>query len=380
MNKYTLTRLRDDVLLCNLNDLAAQDRTITANLLAHMAEVDVRRLFAPAGYSSMHAYCVEKLGLSDDAAFKRLQVARQARRFPQVYVALAEGHVHLTGLNLLAPHLTAENVDDLLARAKHLRKPEIELLVARRFPRAELQRLDDGICALPRLAPAQVGSGSNGASIAPGDDTLARSDAALAPAQAGALLAPAQVVAEPRPRVAPITAERFAVQVTIDRATHDKLRHAQALLGHTVPSGDVAQVLDRALDALIVQLEKRKLGATARPREPRPTLGKRTIPAHVRRAVWKRDDGRCTFVGDDGHRCATRTFLEFDHVVPVARGGAATAGQIRLLCRTHNQHEAERLFGKHFMEGKRASERGELSGSVSDRPPGSRIGAALAPG
>lgn len=380
MNKYTLTRLRDDVLLCSLNDLAAQDRTITANLLAYMAEVDLRRLFAPAGYSSMHAYCVEKLGLSDDAAFKRLQVARQARRFPQVYVALAEGRVHLSGLNLLAPHLTAENVDELLAAARHRRKSEIELLVARRFPRVEVQRLDDGICALSRLAPAQVGGGAADAAPALGDVSQAPADAAPAPAQVGGLVAPAKVVAEPRPRVAPITAERFAVQVTIDRATHDKLRHAQALLGHTVPSGDVFQVLDRALDALIDQLEKRKLGAASKPREPRPSLGKRTIPAHVRRAVWKRDGGWCTFVGDDGHRCDTRTLLEFDHVVPVALGGDATAEQIRLLCRTHNQHEAERLFGKHFMEGKRARDRSNGETHVSDRPPGTRIGAALAPG
>jgi len=69
-----------------------------------------------------------------------------------------------------------------------------------------------------------------------------------------------------RGRVAPLSAERFALQVTIEKDTHDKLRYAQALLSHQLPSGDIAQVVDRALDALIAQLEKQKFAATARPR------------------------------------------------------------------------------------------------------------------
>src|SRR5215203_7049015 len=104
MKTYRLTEVSDDVLLRGLASLVAQDRTTTANLLAHMAEVDARRLFAPAGYASMHASCVEKLGLSDDATWKRLQVAKRARVFPQIYAALAEGRVHLSGLTLLVPH------------------------------------------------------------------------------------------------------------------------------------------------------------------------------------------------------------------------------------------------------------------------------------
>jgi 5-methylcytosine-specific restriction endonuclease McrA len=154
--------------------------------------------------------------------------------------------------------------------------------------------------------------------------------------------------------VTPLAPERFALQVTISKSTHDKLRHAQELLSHAVPSGDVADVLDRALDALIGQLEKRKCGATDRPRTGRqrkPT--KRCIPAHVKRAVWERDRGQCTFVGDTGLRCASRKFLEYDHADLIARGGTATVDSIRLLCRSHNQYEAERTFGDGFMHEKR---------------------------
>src|SRR5262249_16520070 len=137
------------------------------------------------------------------------------------------------------------------------------------------------------------------------------------------LSAPARI--EPRPKMTPLAPERFALQLTIGQGTHDKLRYAQELLGHQVPSGDVAHVLDLALDALIEKLEKRKFAATRRPPGSRKaSTRKRHIPAEVKRTVWERDGGRCTFVSAAGQRCPSRTRLEYDHVVPVARGGRST--------------------------------------------------------
>ena len=100
MHSYTLAHVRDDVLLRDLAALVAQERLTTATLLAHIAEVDLRRLYVPAGYSSMHAYCVEGLRLSEDAAYKRIQAARAARQFPSLFTALAEGRLHLTAVCL----------------------------------------------------------------------------------------------------------------------------------------------------------------------------------------------------------------------------------------------------------------------------------------
>jgi hypothetical protein len=159
--------------------------------------------------------------------------------------------------------------------------------------------------------------------------------------------------------VAPIAPQRFGLQLTMNQATHDKLRHVQALLGHQIPSGDVVQVLDYALDAAIERLEKRKLAATQRPRPKgrRPAAGKRTVPARVKRAVWARDSGRCTFVSETGRRCPARKCLEFDHIEEVARGGEASVQDIRLRCRAHNQYQAECTFGAGFMEQKREEAR-----------------------
>jgi len=148
-----------------------------------------------------------------------------------------------------------------------------------------------------------------------------------------------------RPLVAPLAPERYKIQFTASRETHDKLRYAQNLLRHIVPTGDVGAVFDRALSALIDQLEKQKCAATSHLRESRGGApGSRHIPAAVRREVWRRDEGRCAFVGARG-RCAERGFLEFHHVVPFAAGGAADATNIELRCRAHNLYEADVFFG-----------------------------------
>jgi hypothetical protein len=60
----------------------------------------------------------------------------------------------------------------------------------------------------------------------------------------------------------------------------------------------------------------------------------------VKREVWLRDRGRCTFVGPSGHRCRERRYVQFDHGIPFMHGGPPTAGNIRLLCAIHNRHEA----------------------------------------
>jgi hypothetical protein len=177
--------------------------------------------------------------------------------------------------------------------------------------------------------------------------------------------------------VRPLGPARYQIQVTVSADTHAKFRRAQDLLRHAIPNGDPAAVLDRALTVLLDRLERTKCAATGSPRsagsgkrpqsrrtasldeqptnapqsplegaqesgrKPQREAGRRprTIPANVRRVVWARDGGQCTFVGSSG-RCVERGFLEFHHRVPYAAGGATTTGNVALLCRAHNAHAA----------------------------------------
>jgi hypothetical protein len=146
------------------------------------------------------------------------------------------------------------------------------------------------------------------------------------------------------------------VQFTIGKESHDKLRRLQALLRREIPDGDPGAIVDRALTLLLEKVEKTKLGAAAKPRPDPIRLGadrqlrtpivpSRHTPRHIQRAVSQRDGGQCGFISRDGHRCTERTFLEFHHIVPYARGGLATVENISLRCRRHNQYEADLVFG-----------------------------------
>ena len=111
MKPYSLSHLADHVLLRDLATLVSQDRVTAAAMLAHLAEVDARKLYLPAAYPSMYMYCLKELHFSEDAAFKRIQVARTARQFPAIFTAVADGRLHLSAVVLLAPHLTPETAD-----------------------------------------------------------------------------------------------------------------------------------------------------------------------------------------------------------------------------------------------------------------------------
>jgi 5-methylcytosine-specific restriction endonuclease McrA len=349
---YSLTHLSGPALLRDCETVHARERGDTAEAIAHIAEVDARREYVPAGYDSMFAYCVGRLRLSLDAAFKRIKVARAARRFPAILGAVAAGELHLSSVVLLAPHLTEGTAAELLAAASHKTKAEVERLVAERFPRPDMLAWveetpgSSAARAAEQQAPGPVAEPSS--SQTPGFDA-----AQQAPGPVGSM---AQVVGRrPRPTVKPLSSESFGLQVTLGKDTHDLLRYAQELLSHQIPSGDLAAVLDRVLRMAVHQLERRKFAATDRPGRGRRrgTSGSRHIPAAVKRAVWERDQGRCTFTSEAGHRCEARRMLEFDHVDPVCRGGQATVAGIRLRCRAHNQYEAERMLGAEFMREKR---------------------------
>ena len=162
-----------------------------------------------------------------------------------------------------------------------------------------------------------------------------------------------RVEAVPQAKAEPMAARRYGLQVMLDQEAHDDLVPCQELLGHGSPAAEIGAVLGRALKALARELEKQKFAATDRPKKPRQTQSPRDIPAHMRRTVAERDGHRCTFVSDSGHRCPARSPIEYDHIVPVARGGQTTVDNLRLRCRAHNQFTAEQAFGQKFMEHKR---------------------------
>lgn len=340
-NVFSLVdQLSDQDLVAQVKLLAQGERDATASLIAHLAVLDERGLYRAEGYSSTFTYCLQVLHLSEHAAYGRIEAARAARRYPIILELLANGSVNLTTVMLLAPHLTRENHVGVLQAARHQRKRHVEEIVARLRPQPAVPSSIRRLPAPNRTLESPSGAECDAARLDSSDEV------------------PLLTLATPiRPAVvAPLAPERYKVQFTASVEMHEKLRLTQELLRHQIPDGDIAQVIDRALSALLKDLKRQKFAATDQPntrisgRVPgdRSAASRtRQIPAEVRRKVWVRDGGRCAFVAQNGHRCTERGFLEFHHVVPYSAGGEATADNIQLRCRAHNGFEAELFFGQH---------------------------------
>jgi hypothetical protein len=321
--------LSDQELLGRVREAVTDERRATARLIALLAEVDSRRLYLGEGCSSLFTYCTQALHLSEHAAYNRIESARAARRFPVILELVECAAVTLTAVRLLAPHLTDANHCDVLERARHKPKREIELLVATLHPQADVP-------SIVRKLPARAMSIAEPAvqHAMPTTDVTASGDTppiALPPAR------PAEVK--------PLAPERYKIQFTISCETYEKLRQVQDLLRHTVPNGDPAVIFEKALTLLRAELERTRFAATKRPRPSRRSdATSRYIPAAIKRSVWNRDGGRCAFNGSHG-RCTETGFLEYHHVLPFAEGGDTSVSNLELRCRAHNQYEASLWFG-----------------------------------
>jgi hypothetical protein len=330
----SVSTLSDDELLRRLSKLLQQSRRVESELVAHIGEVDARRLYAEKGSPSMFVYCTGVLHLSEPEAYLRITVARASRKHPVLLEMLADGRLHLTGIAKLAQHLTEDNRDTLLARAAGKTKRQIDGLVA------ELSPKPDVTATMRKLPERRKKKKPTSSSRELRPDGVAKPNSAAAPA---------------RPAVVEATAPaRYKIQFTASEELRDKLERLRALMRYSVPDGDLATIIEEAVTEKLERLESKRYAKAKAPRksveETDTSPSSRYIPAVVKRAVCARDKQQCTFVGENGRRCAERHRLEFHHHKPYGYGGDHSANNIALMCRAHNAYLAERDYGKDVME------------------------------
>jgi hypothetical protein len=368
-----LQSISDDELLHRLAQLMHDSRRVESDLVAHIAEVDGRRLYAREASPSMFAYCTEVLHLSEAEAYLRIAAARASREHPMLLTMLAEGRLHLTAIAKLAPHLTRDNREALLKRASHRSKRQIEELVAELCPRPDAPAL---MRKLPesreRTRPTPAAPiGPDGAAVSgllPPSGAVATQEPQLGPDGVGRSRAPAAASAA---HVEPLAPARYRVQFTASAELHDKLERLRALMRSKVPDGDLAAIIDEAVTEKLERLEARRFAATKAPRsrlsETDTSPRSRHIPAAVRRAVRERDGNRCGFVDEQGRRCTARERLEFHHRHPFGFGGDHSPGNVRLMCPMHNRFLAEHDYGAEAMSRHRRSANGTSEASTPSR-------------
>ena len=380
----------------------------------------------------MFVYCMQALHLSEAEAYRRITVARAARKHAVLLAMLRDGRIHMSGMALLVPVLTPENRDAVLERATHKSKRQIEQLVAELAPRPDVPSVmrklprprpaplsgaadggDQGFGRIPELVPGKVGardmasavpqwrdrgtlaedSAPEGLKLAPGAGAVAQG-IELVPGTVAASTAPQLVpgtagspasAASRRAVVEPLSPGRYKIQFTASAELHDQLERLAALMRSEVPDGDIAAIIQQAVAEKLARLEARRFAKTAAPRKSdrgkatsckavssgnssRPS---RHMPAAVRRAVRARDAERCRFVDEQDRRCSERHGLEFHHRRPYGMGGDHSPENISLLCPAHNRYLAELDYGRAAVKGKAAIKGRQIPHEGTPRAPAS---------
>src|SRR5687767_4685866 len=160
-----LTELSDAELLTATRGLVGRSNQLLSSLLEHLAEVEARGIHRARACASLYTYCIYELRFSEDEAFRRISAARLVRRFPALLDAIATGELHLTGLLMLGPHLTPDNLVEVLALAKHRTKKELARLVRHLDPLPQVPSRIEPLGPAPShlFSPAPTWSQSVGA-------------------------------------------------------------------------------------------------------------------------------------------------------------------------------------------------------------------------
>jgi hypothetical protein len=388
-----LAHLSNSELLANTRGLVGKSNQVFAALLAHLAEVDARGLHRTRACASLYTYCIYELRFSEDAAARRAGAAKLVKRFPLLLGAIANGELHLTGLLLLGPHLTAENIVEVLGRAKYRTKKELGKLVRELHPLPLVPDLVEPLRPLPAslrrptweqfvsaYAPAvrELPSGQRPSDWAnhEGDATLT-SEATVEPVSStSSLPAPARVERPWLARPSVTGPQQYQVQFSTTEEHVQLIERAKALLARQARGKSLGELHLQAMKLLVAALEKQKFATTERPRkrgaaptralpensttrpqspthEPAPRQRGRHVPAEVRRAVFERDGAQCSYVDERGERCREMRDLELHHRQPFGKRGPHTVENVTVHCSAHNALAAELDFGRQYMAERR---------------------------
>jgi 5-methylcytosine-specific restriction endonuclease McrA len=297
--------LSNETLLRNTHTLVAEERKLTTEVLWYLHEIQVRRLYAEKGYSSLFEFAVKELAYSPAAAGRRIAAMRLLADIPEIEPALQKGDVTLSTLSTVQSFI--QRKDSAVSRQE---KKELVLALQGKS-RRECEKV------LIKLDP---------------------------------------VAALPKDRERVVSPTQTEIRFVADDELMEKFQKIKELDGHVLSNPSYLEFFHRVADIALQKLDRAsnnsnslKVGGPTPPAELKASANPRYIPAALKREVWRRDRSQCTYQSSDGRKCASRFALEIDHVEPLAMGGKTEISNLRLLCRAHNQQQAVFKLGPQQM-------------------------------
>ncbi len=311
-----LKLLSNDFLLNQTRALVAEERKLTTRILWHLREIEDRRLFADRGYPSLFEMCVREFGYSEATAGRRIAAMRLLRELPELEKKLESGELKIGQVSQVQGFLSAEKRE----QGKAYSLQEKRELIARIEGKSTRETERELISISPRSAGVKE-------------------------------------------KERAVSATETEIRFIADEKLLLKLKRLQELGAHRLgPGSRYADLIGWLADLGLAKLDPEITKPAKKSIEPaqkapdtdvslsalrptvsvRKTLHSRYIPATVKRQIWARDQGCCTYVDPkSGRRCGSRSLIQIDHIRPLALGGLSEdPASLRLLCFQHNQLEA----------------------------------------
>ncbi len=391
----SLAGLSDSELIRRTHRLDEIERDTVLSIIFHLLEIEKRGLYRERGCPSLFYFCIRSLGYSRSTAARRVRVVRCMRDYPEVRDMLSVGKINPCTVSMISGVLKPGNSKQLLSEVMGRSSRDVEAIVARYNPKLSVMDRVSTVYVRTELVLPESGDGAGGArggesgvGIGPNVGTKEPRASVDNPAEDGGGGESVRVNHGGKrgntcedadiSRRCDVLEKRLKIVFGVDPGFMNKVDQVKELLSARHPKGlDFETMFESLMDEYIerhspeARMKRRKMRAAKAEKSQKTTNGpqaargkdhgtvkervdgpenSRFIPRSVRDEVFTRDIGQCTFVGLDGTRCESRWNLEIDHIVPYSRGGGNKAGNLRLLCPEHNRLEAERAYGKEFMQ------------------------------
>ena len=341
-----LKLLSNEFLLNQTRALAAEERKLTTRMLWHLREIEERRLFAERGYPSLFEMCVRELGYSEATAQRRIAAMRLIREIPELQTKLESGELKMGQVSQVQGFLRAERREQGRSYSLQEKKDLIARIEGKSTRETERE--------LTSISPQSAG--------------VKEKERAISATETEIRFIADEALLDKLKRLQELGSHRFEARSkyadlfhwladlglaklepkSVELETAAPHPAEESLLSTLKPSVSVHDSSTNAIEHSVqdTSTTAMELIEPMSTEKPQKRSLSRYIPAAIKRRVWTRDGGCCTFVDPkSGRRCGSRTLIQIDHIHPFALGGRSDdAANLRLLCFQHNQLEAERWF------------------------------------
>lgn len=299
-------------------EIVGRYKRVEAELVDILQKIDLAKSYREFGCTSLFAYAVEKLGLSEDVAYSFITVARKATKVPALKAAIANAEITVSKAKKITSVLTKENSSHWLELAKRLPRSQLEKEVARVNPKTATQD-----------------------------------------------------------KATYVTATRMQLMMGVSEELMEKFKRVQDLESQRQQRAvDYEATLEALVECYLTQKDPlrqepsqktspKKKSPQANPlcetppqQVPGPVPGSaptqeataaplKSVTPILRRIVLQRTNGQCTWKNPDGTRCAQKRWLDIHHIQEQSRGGTHAVENLTTLCHVHHKLVHERTDCHH---------------------------------